>query len=52
MVKCLKSIKNFVIDMFTQDENVGLKSLEKVKISPEFTSVKKNEDYKLSDIMK
>lgn len=52
MVKYLKCIKNFVIDMFTQDENVGLKSLEKVKIATEFTTVKKNEDFKLSDIMK
>ncbi len=52
MVKCLKSIKNFVVDMFTQDENVGLKSLEKVKITTEFSPVKKNEEFKLSDIMK
>ncbi len=52
MVKCLKNIKSFLVSMFTQDESVGLKSIERIKIVQEFSVAKKNEEFKLSDIMK
>ncbi|MCM1009590.1 MAG: hypothetical protein NC390_01765 [Fusobacterium sp.] len=52
MVKCLKNIKSFLVGMFTQDESVGLKSMERIKVVQEISIPKKNEDFKFSDIMK
>lgn len=52
MVKCLKNIKSFLVSMFTQDESVGLKSIERMKIAQEVSVPKKNDEFKLSDIMK
>lgn len=52
MVKCLKNIKSFLVSMFTQDESVGLKSMERVKIVQEFSIPKKRDEFKFSDIMK
>lgn len=52
MVKCLKNIKSFLVSMFTQDESVGLKSIERIKIVQDVSVPKKNDDFKFSDIMK
>lgn len=52
MVKCLSKIKDFVTSVFTQDESIGLKSIEKMKLVQEVCAPKKDSDYKLSDIMK
>lgn len=52
MVKCLSKIKDFVTSVFIQDENIGLKSIEKMKIVQEVCAPKKDGDFKFSDIMK
>lgn len=52
MVKCINCIKNFVVGMFVQDESVGLKSIEKIKVRQEIIQPKKNDEFKFSDIMK
>ncbi len=52
MVKCLSKIKDFVTSVFTQDESIGLKSIEKIQIIQEVRAPKKDSDFKLSDIMK
>ncbi len=52
MTNCLNSIKNFVLSMFTQDESVGLRSLEKTKLVVPAQSRKKDGEFKFSDIMK
>ncbi len=52
MVKCLNKIKDFVTSVFVQDENIGLKSIEKLKLTQEIFVPKKEGDFKFSDIMK
>lgn len=52
MVKCLNAIKNLVTSVFVQDESIGLKSIEKMKIVQEISLPKKESDFKFSDIMK
>jgi len=52
MVKCLSKIKDFVAGVFTQDESIGLKSIEKIKMVQEVCTPKKEGDFKFSDIMK
>lgn len=52
MVKCLKNIKSFFVSMFTQNESVGLKSMERINDPEEFSVNKKNDEFKFSDIMK
>ena len=52
MVKCLSKIKDFVTSDFTQDESIGLKSIEKMQLIQDVCPPKKDVDFKLSDIMK
>ncbi len=52
MANYLNGIKNFVLSMFTQDESVGLRSLEKMKLVQQVQTPKKDGDFKFSDIMK
>lgn len=51
MSKCFNAIKNFMLSMFTQDEDIGLKSLEKKNVEL-ITPKYKLGDMKISDIMK
>lgn len=50
MVKCVSFVKNFVKSIFVQDESIGLKSIEKIKL--EIPLPKKDYEYKISDIMR
>lgn len=52
MTNYLKSIKNFVLNVFVQDEGVGLKTIDKVNTACEVPVFKKNSDFKISDIMR
>ncbi len=52
MVKCLSKIMELVSGLFVQDESIGLKSIEKIKVTQEICTFKKEADFKFSDIMK
>ena len=51
MGKYFKAIKNFMVSMFTQDEDIGLKSLEK-KDEKSGIIYKLSGDFKFSEITK
>jgi len=52
MSNIFMSIKNFVKGVFVQEESIGLKGLEKIKLNSEVLLPKRGGDYKISDIMK
>lgn len=52
MVKCLNKIKNFVIKFFDEDDSIGLRSIEKIKIPKDVSAQKKEKEFSFYDIMK
>ncbi len=50
MVNYLNTVKNFLTEMFTQNESVGLKGLEKIKVAQDFSGVKNDSELKILNI--
>lgn len=50
MSKCLNTLKQFIVSIFSNDENIGLSSL--AKACSEKPTIIENKDIKFSDILK